>query len=120
MNELLRQLAGDPMVNNAIVGVVALGLLDWLLGTLRAIRDGIFKLTLVDVWVRQALLGRIIPIVLILAFSRVVGGIRIGEVDVNTLAIAGTAAAVAYATTTVQSIIGSLNPMQPNKLPPAE
>jgi len=120
MDTLLARLTADPLVSNAIIGVVALGVLAWVLGTLRALADGSFKLELLDVWVRSQLLGRIIPIVLILAFSQVVGAVKVGDVEINALSIAGLGSAAAYAATTIQSIVESLNKSAPNPTPKDE
>lgn len=117
MDALLAKLAADSPAMAAVIGVLGLGLLDWVLGVLRALADRTFKLEFLDVWVRTQLLGRILPIVLVLAFSQVIGTISIGDFSFNVLFLGGMTAAGAYALVTAQSIIDSLNPKAPDRLP---
>lgn len=119
MDALLAQLGADTPAITAIVGVTLLGLLDWVLGVVRAIANKTFDLAYLDTWVRKQLLGRILPIVLVLAFSQVIGDITVGDMSLNLLFIAGMTAAGAYALTTAKSIADSLNANAPDE-PPVE
>lgn len=117
MEALLQKLGADTPAITAIIGVVGLGLLDWILGVLRAVANKTFDFAYLDVWVRVQLMGRILPIVLTLAFSQVIGTITVGDFSLNLLFIGGMAAAAAYALTTGNSIIDSLNSNAPDTLP---
>jgi hypothetical protein len=119
MDALLTRLNADTPAITAIIAILGLGLLDWILGVARAIANSTFELKYIDVWVRTQLLGRILPIVLVLAFSQVIGSLTIGDFSLNLLFVGGIAAAGAYALVTGQSIIDSLNPKAPDA-PPTE
>lgn len=117
MDQLLAKLPGDPVANAAAVGSVVLALLDFLLGTVRALAGGTWKPEFMSSWVRGQLLGHVIPIVLILTFGQVIGSIQIGDFSLNVLIIAGLAAAGSYAVVTAKSITDSLNSGAPDNLP---
>jgi hypothetical protein len=117
MKELLDLLVADPLTNNAILGIVALAILGFVLGTLRAVADKSFVWSALDVWIRKDLMGRVIPIILILAFGRVVGTIKVGDVELAVLTATGLIAAATYAATAVTSIVASLNKNAPNPVP---
>lgn len=117
MTEILAQLRGDPMTNAAIIGVVALALLDFVTGTIRAIADRTFAVDAIDVWVRKQLLGRVVTIVLVLIFGRFVGTLRIGSTDLALLTGAGLTAAATYAAAALASIIANLSADAPNPKP---
>lgn len=117
MDVLLAKLPGDPIANAAAVGVVLLALLDFALGTVRALSDGTWKPEYMSSWVRAQLLGHVIPIILILAFAQVIGTLSIGDFKLNVLMIAGLAAAASYAVVTAKSVTDSLNRGVPDTLP---
>lgn len=117
MEELLAKLQSDSPAIAMIILILGLGLMDWAFGVIDAIRNSLFDLKYLDVWVRKQLLGRILPVVLVLAFSQVFGTIDILGFQLNLLWIGGQTAAIAYALTTINSIIGSLNPSVSDTLP---
>lgn len=117
MKELLDLLVADPLTNNAIIAVIALALLGFVLGTIRAIADKTFTWSALDVWIRKDLMGRVIPIILLLAFGRVVGTVSVGDADLALLTAAGLAAAATYAVTAITSIVASLNMKTENPVP---
>jgi hypothetical protein len=119
MAELLQKLQADQPAIAAVLIVSLLGLLEFLFGILDAVRNNQFGLPYLDVWVRTQLLGKIVPIILILSFSYVVGSVNIGGFQLNLLFLAGQTAAVAYGLTTIDSIIKSVRPDVPDS-PPAE
>lgn len=118
MEAILAQLQGDPLTNSAIVAVVSLAVLDFITGTIKSITGGTFGITLIDVWVRKTLLGRVLTIVLVLGFGRFVGTIHVGDTDLAVLTGAGLAAAATYVAAAIASIVGNLN--QPADKPASE
>lgn len=125
MEVLLAKLPGDPVANAAAVGTVVLALLDFVLGTIRALAgkgSGVagtnFSWDSFSTWVRAQLLGHAVPIILLLTFGQVIGTISIGDIHVNVLVTTAEVAAATYAATTVKSILDSLNPKAPDPVPP--
>ena len=118
MDILLAKLPGDPVANAAMVGVTLLAVLDFLLGSTRALANGTFSLTSFSTWVRAHLLGHVIPITLLLTFGQVAGTITIGEFQFNAFLTAGLVAAASYAIPTAKSIIDSVNPSASDIVPP--
>ncbi len=120
LGEALQQLATDHIQWAVIVTILALGVLDFVLGVLRAWADKAappVKLEYLDVWVRTQLAGRIVPIILVLIFAALAPPVTIGDFSLQPLAVAGNIAAAAYALSTSKSIIDSLNPSTPDKTP---
>ena len=117
MDTILAQLSGDPLTNSAIIAVVALALLDFVTGTVRAISDGTFQIAALDVWVRKTLLGRVVTIILVLVFGRFVGTVTVGETTLAVLTGAGLAAAATFAAAALASIVANLNTNAPNAAP---
>ena len=109
METILAQLQGDPLTNSAIIAVVSLAILDFVTGTIKSIAGHTFDISLVDVWVRKTLLGRVLTIVLVLGFGRFIGTFTVGETQLAVLTAAGLAAAATYAAAAVASIVGNLN-----------
>lgn len=118
MDVLLSKLPGDPVANAAAIGVTLLALLDFILGTIRAIAGKTFSWDSFSTWVRSQLLGHVIPIILLLTFGQVAGTITIGGFSVNALTAAGLAAAATFTATTAKSILDSVNPQAPDVVPP--
>jgi uncharacterized membrane protein len=119
LDALLAKLQSDSPAIAMIITIVALGLLEWGLGILDALRSGQFAWKYLDVWVRVQLLGRILPVVLVLAFSQVFGTVDIAGIKINLLWVGGQGAALAYAAATIASIVNSLNPSVKD-VPPTE
>lgn len=117
MNVLLQQISGDPLTNDAIIGVTALCILGFLIGVARALSDRTFEWLALDVWVRKDIMGRVVPIILILAFGRVVGTIEIGDTKLALLTFLGLGAAATYAAAAIAGIAASLNTARPNPVP---
>jgi hypothetical protein len=124
MDVLLAQIPGDPVANSAILAVVGLAILDFLIGTARAlanstgITDGAaFALASFTTWVKAHLLFQILPIILMLTFGEAIGTITVGTVSLNLLTTAGILAATTYAATTLGSIVNSINPKAPDVAP---
>jgi hypothetical protein len=118
METLLAQLPGDPASNAAIIGVASLAILDFILGSSRALAQGTFTLDSFSTWVRAQIAGHVLPIIFVLAFGQVVGDIQIGPVAFNILTATGLAGAASYAATTVKSIVDTLNPQASDPVPP--
>lgn len=117
LGDLLHRIWADPTTASAIVVVVALAILDLVIGTLRAFASDQFDPGLIDVWVRKTLAGRVLPIVFVLLFGAAIGDIGVGDFHFNILVAAGLAAAALFAISTAQSIIDSLNPKVADKAP---
>lgn len=118
MDVLLAKLPGDPVTNAAAIGVVVLALLDFVIGTVRAVADGTFTFESFSTWVRAQLLGHVIPIILLLTFGQVIGSISVGGLSFNVVVAAGLAGAASYAATTINSVIDSVNPSADDPIPP--
>jgi hypothetical protein len=108
LGDLIKALFADPITNAALQGVLLVALLELATGILRAFASKQFDFALVDVWVRTQLAGRVLPILLVLIASRVGGGIKVGDTDLNLLWAAGIAAAAVYAASAVKSIMDNL------------
>ena len=117
MEELLSQLPGDPVANAAAVGAFGLAVLDFLIGTVRAIANRTWSAEYAATWVRLQLLGQVTPIVLALLFGQVIGDITIGDVSFNVITASALLAAGTYAVTTINSIKNSLTPSAPDPVP---
>lgn len=117
IGDLVAKLFADPLVGNAVKGVLVLGLVELVTGISRAVSSSTFSLAYVDVWVRTQLAGRILPIVFTLIFAQAVGSVSIGPVDLNILAITGMGAAAVYAAAAVKSIADNLNPAKTDSVP---
>jgi hypothetical protein len=118
MEAILDQLRGDPLTNSAIIAVVSLAVLDFITGTTKSIAGGTFDVSLVDVWVRKTLLGRVLTIVLVLGFGRFIGTVTVGDTSLQVLTGAGLVAAATFAAAAVASIVGNLQ--QPADAPKPE
>lgn len=120
LRDALAQLGADQVQWTIIITILALGVLDFIFGVLRAIADKTgpaFDIALLDVWVRTQLAGRIVPIILVLIFAALAPSVQIAGFSFDPLAIAGNTAAGAYALTTSKSIIDALNPKVRDKIP---
>ena len=108
MEAILDQLRGDPLTNSAIIAVVSLAVLDFITGTIKSIAGGTFDISLVDVWVRKTLLGRVLTIDLVLGFGRFIGTVTVGDTSLQVLTGAGLVAAATFAAAAVASIVDNL------------
>lgn len=84
----------------ALKALLVAAFLDFVTGTFAAIRDGSFAVDALAAWLRKHLAGRVAPVGVLLAVSYFSG-------DGITLA-AAIAAALAYSTETLASIVGNL------------
>lgn len=122
LSDAFAQLGADSIQWTVIVTILALGVLDFVFGVLRAVANKTgpaFDISLLDVWVRTQLAGRIVPIILVLLFSALAPSVQIAGFTFSPLAIAANTAAGAYALTTSKSIIDSLNTGTTDRLPEA-
>lgn len=117
MEAILEQLRGDPITNSAIMGVVALAVLDFVTGTIKSLAGGTFDIGLIDVWVRKTLLGRVLTIVLVLGFGRFIGTLTIGDTKLDVLTGAGLVAAATFAAAAVASIVQNIQAPADRPLP---
>lgn len=115
--EIIDSVFSDPTTNAALTGIVVLGLLEWGTGTLRAIADKTFQLSLLDTWVRTQLAGRILPVALVLIVGEAAPSISFGDFSFSIVTAAGLAAAAGYAAGAAKSIIDNLNKGAADPLP---
>ena len=108
MEALLAQLSADPATNSAILAVIAVAVLDFVTGTLRAVADKTFAWSFIDVWVRKQVLAAVM-ITLVLVFGRLVGTITVGDVTLSVLTASGLLAAGTFVAAQVKSILDNLN-----------
>jgi hypothetical protein len=101
----------------AIVLLFALATLDFVLGTLAALRDNVFDLTAVAAWLRKHIAGRVLPITAVLLTGHLAGGLSFEQDGIGALIDPGTVLtgigltmAGAYLAETVASIRDSLTP----------
>src|SRR5512142_19397 len=97
LGDLLKHLFTNPAAATAVQGIVVLAFIDFLSGTVRALADKTFVLSLIDVWVRTKLIGRVVPIVILFLGSQVVGDLSVLGLQTNILFDTATAAAVTFA-----------------------
>jgi hypothetical protein len=114
---LLQRLAADRLTSSAIELVAVVAVLDFVLGSLRAIANGTFVLSAFDVWVRKQVAGRVLPILLVLVAGTVVGDVSLGEFHFNVLTATALAAAATFVVSTAKSIADSLNANAPDAVP---
>lgn len=103
----------DTPGGTAVVALFALAALDFVLGVLAAVRDGVFQLDALAAWVRKHIAGRVLPITAALVIGHLAGGLSIESAqDVlspgSVLTGIGIAAATAYILETIASVRGSL------------
>lgn len=103
----------------AIWGVAILALVELVTGVLKAFASSQFSFSLIDVWVRTQLAGRILPIIVLLIASAAAPDFSVLGVDVNILTTAGLAAAATYAASAVASIVSNVTPSATDT-PPVE
>lgn len=95
-----------------LYAVLAIALLDFVLGTLAAFRDDTFKLDAVAAFLRKHIAGRVAPIAALLVWGYVTSQTAITAV--------GVAAATAYLLETVGSIRDSWAPGRPAQAVPQD
>lgn len=92
----------------AVVGVVALAILEFATGVLRSVAAKQFDVTLVDTWVRKTIAGRVLPIILLLLFGAFVPDLSIIGLQIDILTVTGTTAAAAFAASAIGSILENI------------
>ncbi|HSV93277.1 MAG TPA: hypothetical protein VLH81_09375 [Desulfobacterales bacterium] len=122
VSELLGAVFADQATNLVIALLIAVPLLDWVTGSLRAVAGGTFRWSAFDVFVRTQLAGRTIPLTILLLLGRVVSialpeGLVIPGLELTLITGAGIAAAVPYLVTGCASIVANVNPAAPDRLP---
>jgi hypothetical protein len=90
--------------------VVLLPVLDFVLGTLAAVRDGTFELDRVAAFLRKHVAGRILPLWLLLFVGYFTETWELPVLDVPALTTIGTSAAGLYVLETAGSILRSWGP----------
>jgi len=108
----------DSGAGQAALAVLAVGLVDFLLGVLAALRDGVFELSAVGAWIRVQFAGRILPIWILLFIGFYAQGIEFA--DIPLLLAAGLGAAATYVAETVGSILKNWGPKHEVQTVPTE
>lgn len=99
MEDLLRQFGDDPTIRIA----AALVVLDFVLGIAAAVKLGIFRLSYVADFMRNDVLGKLVPIFALWAVTHLVGDFQIGGLELIEESASGVAIAAM-----VGSILNSL------------
>lgn len=107
---------------NAILLMALMAVLDWVLGTLRAVQDNTFTLDALAAWLRKAVAGRVLPTFAILLAGHIAGGLSVGQASDllspgTILSGIGIAMASAYILETIGSIRDSLDSAAGDKVP---
>lgn len=92
--------------------VLILPVVDWVLGTLAALRDGTFQLDSLAAFIRKHILGRVFPIWLLMFVGFVTQSLVIPGVDWPLFSTFGTGLALVYIAETIGSIMRSWGPQQ--------
>jgi hypothetical protein len=103
----------------AIWGIAVLAAVELVTGVLKAFAKSQFSLTLIDVWVRTQLAGRVLPIVIVLVAGAASPDFSVLGLDVNPLTALGLAGAATYAASAIASIMDNVNPAAADT-PPTE
>jgi hypothetical protein len=111
---VIREFFGTP-AGTGVVLVFGLAVLEWLLGTFAAIRDGVFRLDSIGAWIRKHLAGRVLPLTTVLVLGHMLGGLAIeGAADLlspgTVLTTIGLGAAGVYILEVIGSVRESLTP----------
>lgn len=120
--EFVRSVFADQTTNIVIALLVALPLLDWVTGVLRAFADHSFELAALDVFIRTQIAGRVLPLIILLVLGRIVtigtgSALNIPGLDLSLLTGGGIAAAVPFLLVTLQSLRENLIGDVPNPVP---
>lgn len=110
IKEFITAVVSDPLTNWVILGLLFLPLIDWVLGTLRALRDKSYTADALDVFVRTKFGGRTVPLIILLTLGRIVAvgapaSLNIPGIDLSILTGAGLLASAPYLALTITSII---------------
>jgi len=89
-------------IGYAVYLTLVVTLVAFVSGVAAAVRDGTFSWQAIDAFVRAYLLGRVMPI-----FVLLFGGYVVGEAGGAALTAAGLAAAGAYVTSTVAAVLAN-------------
>lgn len=104
LRAILTDFAASP-AGMALVGALVAMFADFATGVFAAVRDGTFQWGAIAAFIRKHLAGRVLPAGTLLFLGYFAGG------DIGTLFLASAIATLtAYATETVSSVIGNLNP----------
>ena len=113
---------GDQATNVLIGLLIALPIIDWATGSLRALAGGTFQLDAFDVFVRTQIAGRTVPLTIVLITGRTIavavpGTLQIPGLDLSLLTAGGAVAAVPFLATCLASIVGNVNPGTVDRVP---
>jgi hypothetical protein len=120
----VQALFADNATNYAIALLIALPLVDFLTGVLRAFANGTFELHRIDVFVRTQIAGRALPLIVLLILGRAItvsapDALVIPGLDLSILTTGGLIAAVPFLVATAKSILDNVNPSTSDRLPSA-
>jgi hypothetical protein len=119
MEVLVREVM-EGITGGVMYGVIVLALLEVITGAARAFSAGTFAWSYLDVWVKKTLMGRVVPILLLLLSGAAAPDLSLLGLEVNILTTAGIAAAATFAASVVASILVNVNPSEPVSPPEPE
>lgn len=90
--------------------VLVLPIIDWVLGSLAAFRDGTFQLDSLAAFIRKHVAGRVLPIWILMFLGYFTTGLVLPGVDWPLFQTFGTILAIAYIVETIGSIMRSWGP----------
>jgi hypothetical protein len=79
LHELLREFFASA-AGTAALGVLVVAVLDFVLGVMAAVRDDVFELSAVAAFLRKHILGRVLPIWLLLFVGYITNGLEFGSI----------------------------------------
>ena len=112
----------DANTNFVLLLLIVLPLVQYVLGVLRAVANSTFDLSLLDVFIRTDIAGRVLPLTILIVLGRVIDvgapkELNIPGLDLGLLTGAGIGMAVVYLVVVVQSIVANVNPKAIDTLP---
>jgi hypothetical protein len=122
IKEFVAAVFSDQRVNIVLGLVVALPIIDWVTGSLRAIASKTFSWDAFDVFVRTQIAGRAVPLVILIIVGRVItvavpDTMQIPGLDLSLLTGAGILAAIPFLAVGIGSIISNVNPNVTDTVP---
>jgi hypothetical protein len=122
ISEFIKAVFSDQRANVVLALIVALPIIDWVTGSLRAIANRTFTWAAFDVFVRTQLAGRAVPLTILIIVGRVISvaapaELQIPGLDLSLLTGAGIVAAVPFLAVLIGSIISNVNPNASDSVP---
>lgn len=122
IKEFVAAVFSDQRANIVMGLLVALPIVDWITGSLRAIASKTFSWDAFDVFVRTQMAGRALPLLILIVIGRTITvaiptDLEIPGLDLSLLTGAGILAAIPFLVVVIKSIIDNVNPNAADELP---